>query len=122
MKRDMDLVRQLLLNIEEAVDYEPIRSRDIALDGYSAEQIGYHLGILADGELVDVIDTRTHDSKMFSCFVKGITWQGHEFLDSVRDDGVWKHTSEKLKPFGSASLEIVKSVAIACLTSRLGLS
>lgn len=122
MKRDMDFVRKLLLYLEDTVDYKPLRSSDIAIDGYSDAQIGYHLGILADGGLIDVIDTNTHDSQTFSCFVKAITWQGHEFLDSVRDDGVWSQTREKLKPFGSASLEIVKSVAVACLTSKLGLS
>lgn len=122
MKRDMDLVRRLLLYLEDTVDYRPLRSSDIAIGGYSDAQIGYHLGILADGGLIDVIDTNSMDSKTFSCFVRGITWQGHEFLDSVRDDGVWSQTREKLQPFGSASLEIVKSVAVACLTSRLGLS
>ena len=122
MKRDMDIVRKLLLYLEGEVDYKPLRSSDIAIGGYSDAQIGYHLGILADGGLIDVIDTNSMDSKVFSCFVKGITWQGHEFLDSVRDDGVWSHTMEKLKPLGSASLEIVKSVAIACITGKLGLS
>ena len=121
MKRDMDIVRKLLLYLEVAVDYKPLRSSDIAIGGYSDAQIGYHLGILADGGLIDVIDTNTKDSKVFSCFVKGITWQGHEFLDSVRDDGVWSHTMEKLKPVGSASIDIVKSVAIAYVSSKLGL-
>lgn len=121
MKRDMDIVRKLLLYLEDTVDYKPLRSSDIAIGGYSDAQIGYHLGILAEGGLIDVIDTNTKDSKVFSCFVKGITWQGHEFLDSVRDDGVWNQTREKLKPFGSASLDVVKSIATTFLCSQLGL-
>jgi hypothetical protein len=117
----MDIVRKLLLYLEVAVDYKPLRSSDIAIGGYSDAQIGYHLGILADGGLIDVIDTNTKDSKVFSCFVKGITWQGHEFLDSVRDDGVWSQTRDKLKPVGSASLEVVKSIATTFLCNQLGL-
>jgi len=121
MKRDMDLVRKLLLYLEDTVDYKPLRSSDIAIGGYSDAQIGYHLRILADGGLIDVIDTNSMGSKTFGCFVKDITWKGHEFLDAVRDDGVWSHTMEKLKPLGSASLEVVKSVAIAYIGSKLGL-
>jgi len=121
MKRDMDLVRRLLLCLEDTVDYKPLRSSDIAIEGYSDAQIGYHLGILAAGGLIDVIDTNSMDSKTFSCFVKGITWQGHEFLDAVRDNDVWSRTREKLKPVGSASLEVVKSIATTFLCSQLGL-
>jgi len=57
-----------------------------------------------------------------SYFIKGITWYGHEFLDSIRDEGVWNHTKKALKPFGSASFEIVKNVAVAYVSSKLGLS
>ncbi|MCL4552724.1 MAG: TIR domain-containing protein [Candidatus Marsarchaeota archaeon] len=82
MKRDMNLVRKLLLYLEDALDNNPIRSTDIAIDGYSDAQIGYHLSILADRGLIDVIDTTSKESKTYSCFVKSVTWQGHDYLNS----------------------------------------
>jgi len=51
-----------------------------------------------------------------------LTWHGHEFLDSVRDEGVWSSIKVALKPVGSASFEVVKSLAVAVLSSKLGLS
>lgn len=121
MKRDMELVRRLLLYLEENHPSGPVDSTEIDIEDHSVGEVGYHLKIMADGGLIDVIDTNTKDSKVFSCFVKGITWQGHEFLDSVRDDGVWSHTKETLKPIASASFEVVKSIAFAYVNSKLGL-
>lgn len=120
MKRDMELVRKILLDIEGRFVHAPLRSSDIAMDGYSIEEIGYHLRILADGGLIYVIDMTSSESTAFTCCVKGIAWQGHDFLDSVRNDGVWSHTKEALKPFGSASFEVVKSIAVAYISSKVG--
>lgn len=121
LKRDMELVRKILFKIEEVFEYAPISTREIQIDGYTDDQIGYHLRILADARLIDIIDANTKQSGMFTCFVRGITWEGHEFLDAVRDEGVWNHTKKALLPIGSASFDVVKSVAVAYIRSRLGL-
>ena len=88
MKRDMELVRKLLLYIEENYTYEPIDSNSVHLDNYSEEEIGYHLKIMLEGGLITTINANSMDSRTYECFINGITWFGHEFLDSVRDEGV----------------------------------
>lgn len=71
--------------------------------------------------MIDIIDINSKTSKMFSCFIQGITWYGHDFLDSLRNDGVWSQTKEKLKPVGSISFEVIKSIAVECAKNMMGL-
>ena len=50
MKRDMDLVRFILMAVEEQ---EHGFARDVRFDGYTEEQIGYHAYIMIEGGLVE---------------------------------------------------------------------
>jgi len=43
-----------------------------------------------------------------------LTWQGYDFLDAVRSDAVWSKTKSTIAAtVGSASLEVVKAVAVS---------
>lgn len=49
-----------------------------------------------------------------------LTWQGHEFLDSIRNDTVWNKTKDSFVSKGvSMTFELVKSAAIDITTSYL---
>lgn len=96
MERDMDLVRELLLEIEsdpkldgtERFQEGTAAGFDIA--GHSDLEVGYHLIILMEGGLVA--------GKMTTPpLVTRLTWQGHEFLDTFRDGETWKLTKESAK-------------------------
>lgn len=50
MKRDMDLVREILLEIEKS--YVSTAIRDLQIDGYDKETIAYHCKILHEAGLV----------------------------------------------------------------------
>lgn len=124
MKRDWDLIRQILLAIEQS---EPIDAiKDSAPEGLYEHQID----ILRDSGLIEGFD-RTHTMKTpsgvpVSTFTlpdqPRLTWEGHNFLDSVRDDDIWSKTKERIsKVGGSISIDMLKTVATAFLTQSLGL-
>ena len=48
------------------------------------------------------------------CWKAGnLTWQGHEFLDTITNQTVWNRVMSKLQDKGgSASFEVVKALAI----------
>ena len=51
-----------------------------------------------------------------------MTWRGHEFLDAVRDDTVWKKTKDKVASSGvTATVEILTQVATGIVKQMLGL-
>lgn len=86
MKRDMDLIRQILL----AIEAQPHQGGwlDIEIPGYEAGKITYHIMLLNGAGLIEAIDLSTHGG--IDWRAKRLTWDGHEFLDLARNDTVWK--------------------------------
>ena len=114
MKRDMDLIRKILIKIEKEYD----GSRPIQVDpieGHDRSDVEYNLGLLVDAGYVKPL-------KSLSYLVRGITWDGHEFLDAVRSDDVWSKVREKLAVLGeTASLATIKALGDEFASKILGL-
>lgn len=51
--------------------------------------------------------------------ISSITWQGHEYLDNIRDDIVWNKTKKAFSKFTSASLSVVNKIATQVITSMI---
>lgn len=122
-RRDMDLIRGLLLRIEEGEDYFETVDQDLALvmgtdpSGHptreEAERLNLHLELLEGGGLVQF--TRTGEG----WFVDRITWAGYDFLDSIRDEEVWRYTKEGVSLAGGFTFELVKALAKGFLKKKI---
>ncbi len=66
---------------------------DLKIEGHCEREIGYNLALLVQAELVRGEVHRTVDEELFST-VDSLTWEGHAFLDTIRDDSVWDRTKE----------------------------
>ena len=119
MIRDMDLIRTLLLEIEKR-DWEQ-SSDPIQIDGFSEEQIHYHLGLLTDAGMIDGIDATSTGGL---CWMPGpLTWTGHEFLDAARNDTVWNKVKDEVKKKAvSAPMEIVLALLKHGMKGLFGLA
>ena len=105
MKRDMEVIRGLLLWMEEQedglfsdLDMPPMPTEDSTFE---------HLQMLVSaGYLAE----------------KGggfrITWEGHEFLDKVRDDEIWRKTKEGATKIGSWSVKLLGELAAGLLRQK----
>lgn len=111
MKRDLDLIRKILLEAER--DESESGLVDFLIPGYSHDQIGYHVYLLKDAELIEGhIGFDNESVKVGSCGIYRVTSAGHDFLDDIRNDSVWARVKDKLERFGGdASLEVVKTLA-----------
>ena len=91
MKRNMNKVRELLIKIEETGVDDTYYTDD--------QEECYHLRIMKDGGLVEgwVVDNGIDG---YSSEISGLTWKGHEFLDAIRDDGVWEKVKTHFKEKG----------------------
>jgi DNA-binding transcriptional ArsR family regulator len=109
MKRDMELVRQILLKTEQ--NTEVGGWIDLDIEGYSPEEISYHVKLLAEAELIEAQDLTTTEE--FEWKPTGLTWKGHEFLDAARNETIWKKTTEIVKDKGgSIPFEVLKDLLI----------
>ena len=108
MRRDMDLVRLLLLRAEgeQAVDLLP----------YSEEQVNYHESMLYREGFIKGVPI-LGGSRILA---PELVWKGHDFLDDIRDDRIWQATMKQVgQQVGSASLEVIKAVAASIATKLL---
>jgi hypothetical protein len=125
MKRDMDLVREILLQIEAAI--EPPRMSDLELtkiDEQHVQRVAYHMQMLVDEiGFVRGIDASSMDGPDWINLE--LTWSGNEFLDAIRDPEVWRRTKEGAKKVGGVSIEFAWEMAKAygkhVIKEKLGL-
>ena len=121
MKRDVDLIRKLLTHIEEH-DRVPDE-----IDDCDVPVIDYHTRLLAEAGFIRMATRRklsrapenhgmiTEDILPTAGERTSLTWQGHEFLDSARNSGVW-HKAKAIVADGGGSVsmsifsEILKKV------------
>lgn len=101
MKRDMELIRRLLMSVEGE---EPTPD----LTGYTEEQRVYHMALLIEAGLLDGTVRTNSIGYPDGYRVRKLTWAGHEFLDAARDDTIWrKAKTEILKPAASWTFGLV---------------
>ena len=146
MRRDLDFLRDLLLKIEEHLPEEdglriedlmtleypvepPIDADDETYDNYEIEKAvyeseykkyAYYVQLLLDAKFIVALDLSVTDCPAY--IIQRLTSAGCDYIDSIRDARVWNKVKEKLSSIGgSATLEIVKSIAISCIKSVLGI-
>lgn len=119
MKLSHDCVRDVLLCIEENLSYGcSINFSTVKLKDYSQDDLLYTADKLLEAGLLN--GSRLDYSGGFSDIrITSITWAGHQFLDNIRDDGVWKNTKSVLSKFSSASLSLIGNIASQIITSMV---
>ena len=115
MKRDMDLVRLILLEIEKSSE-DPRSEIRLQIPNYTFEQVSYHVMILNDAGLIEADDLSTMASDSV-WFPKRLTWSGHEFLDAARNDSIWNKAKEKAS---SMNFELLKELLLSITRQQLG--
>lgn len=120
MVLDYNCVRDLLIALEKELildddlKFHFVSSKKLVtlpeLSSYSENQLIYTALKLKEAGFIEV-DVQHGNGSIVYFEYKQITYDGHEFLDSVRPKPIWDKTSDKLKVFGNVALNIVKEVA-----------
>jgi len=120
MQRDIDLIREILLAVEKKES--PKGWMDLQIEGYSKEQISYHVKLLKEAGYLEAKDLGTRDRDGYDWRPINLTWQGHDFLDAARDNRLWnkakKHFGNKI---ASISFELLKAFLVSLGKQELGL-
>ena len=88
MKRDMELMRKILFKIKETVDN--VAEYNLTIEGYTMEQVAYHCSILYEGGYIYSYKPQYSGKGVYSFGVGRLTWEGHDFLDNIREDTIWE--------------------------------
>lgn len=120
MKLNYNCVRELLLFSEEYLTYSTcIRANDVVFPDFSSDDIVYSAEKLIEaGYLQGSVNTFIGGGQP-GITITSISFEGHQFLDNIRDDGVWKDTKKALSKFSSVSLGVINTIATQILTSLI---
>lgn len=114
MKRDMNLIRLLLLRIE--------RAEEVDLSEYSEDQRIYHSALLVEAGLVDGVVCKNADGHPSAVASIRLTWKGHDFLDAARNESVWTKATGTLRAKGlSLTFDLFKEFLSLIIRREIGL-
>lgn len=111
MKRNDDLLRELLFRLEAEDDYLSVA---FGITGSSSdkERAEYgHLLLLADAGFVEL--TGKHSN------VVRLTNAGHDFLSAVRLDTTWNQTKKMASDAGLGTVKVLFDIAVAIGKKKL---
>ena len=124
MKLNPDCCRAVLLAIEEKPfgKYYVLRQLVEKVSDYSPEDVAYSCLKLHEGGLLDVTTTPPILGNNFRhiAAINDLTYMGHEFLENVRNDGIWNDAKKKSASIGAFTLSVLSKAAASIIAARLG--
>ena len=111
MKRDMELIRKMVLAVEDAPGgYAPY---PMLIEGYTGDRIGYHAYLLINDGLADGADITCSTNTGPSYRIIRLTAAGHDFAESVRAPFIWNEIMTDIREKGltAASVKVLKQLA-----------
>lgn len=122
MKRDNDLLRNILLTIEACPDVPPKTLRVESFLDYcdNPAVISLHIELLQEAGFIEADRIQRNDA-IKGWDIKRLTFEGYEYLDTIRSAKVWRNVKDRLKAVGGATFEIVKAVAVEELKKELNI-
>ncbi len=90
------------------------------IEGKSRDLVIYNFELLMQEGFINAPDSQG----MTTFVIRGLTWRGHEFLDSVRNPEVWTRTKAGMNKVGGIGIDLALQLAKAegkrLITERLG--
>jgi hypothetical protein len=114
MKRDIELIRAILLKSEEQPPDKLLYSTNIHVEGFDSATIDGHILLLEEAGLIEVQKAQTANDSPYS--IKRLTWDGHDFVSNAKNPSVWKKFRTTLKEKGgtvawAVMLDLLKQIA-----------
>ncbi len=112
MTRDMELVRKILLEVQARTDLRP---RVVEISGYDPLIVERHVSLLF--KALEGIPKPSASPGPPAIFVADSSWEGHDFISALNNDGVWAKMKQSLSAADLATLPltIIKDAAVAAL-------
>ncbi|MUV37805.1 hypothetical protein JNUCC1_01611 [Lentibacillus sp. JNUCC-1] len=125
MELNHDCARDLLLSIEKHTNLNEHLMHDEVINlpeliDYNRDTIIYTAQKLQEAGFINGNFDSYFDGVVYIS-ISSLTYNGHVFLDTVRDNVVWKETKKAASNFSSVSLPILLDIGAAYLKNKLSL-
>lgn len=115
MKRDLKLIRKILLQIEEeklhSLDFENLLIKiQNEFEEFDSEEIKEHVLLLKEADFLEFQIIPDASGYIYITDTFKITWIGYEFLESIRNDSIFKKIIDKLSPTQNFGIPLVQQI------------
>ncbi|MBC7505694.1 MAG: DUF2513 domain-containing protein [Sandarakinorhabdus sp.] len=113
----MNVIRLILLAIEEHP--EPDIDGYLSVDGVEDGILLHHQHLLMQAGYITAFEARDANSRYgFMLQNATLTWDGHEFIATIRDPEVWRKTMSHAAKVGGWSVSILSELAKGYIKSK----
>jgi hypothetical protein len=115
MERNMDLARQIMMELEK----EPYRGTPVSINikDTSNEDMVYHVMLLGEAGLIEAFELGFGEVNWMPI---RLTWAGHEFLEAARDDKRWKKATKMMQTKGGGVVfEVLRDLLVSMVRSKV---
>lgn len=119
MKLNPDCIRDVLLYLEENLTIDgkvfvPVTLKTLQenLTGYSKEDVLYSVYNLNQIRFIEGKINDVHDMKLMFCDIENITYNGHQFLNTIRPETIWQATKRGASKLGLMSMHALSTIAM----------
>ena len=122
MKRDFDLIVKILEYFEERQEISVVQK--LSIPGYDDGVVAYHVRRLHEAGLLDAetMTSKTTESRLIDVWPFGLSWDGHEFLDSIRKKSVLEKVKRRVgSELIGIPFAVIKGLAMAIAKEEVGL-
>lgn len=125
MKRDLDLIREIMLVLEEHMEYgKNFQSATLfeimEEESLIIEKLSYHVGLLVESGLIKAKEHKYQSGEPTDYLINTITSQGHDFIDIIRQDTTWNNIKEKAYSIGGSTLSVLIDIGKEYLKKQIG--
>lgn len=123
MKLNPDCIRDVLLYLEENLiiendnEFSQINLYQLqsALNQYDKDDIFYTVYNLVQIRYIEGDFQHITNKKLFYCKIENITYNGHQFLNTIRPKSIWDATKLKAKQIGGMSIQSLSMISMAIM-------
>jgi hypothetical protein len=119
--RNWDTVRAILLKLEAAQTAHTVLTLD-QVDGIDPHEVGYHMMLLKEAGLIEanIMKSSSGDGAIAIALARKLTWEGHEFLDKIRDPSMWGKIKAKVAEKSlDLTFDAIKAAAAVLIKAAL---
>lgn len=95
---------------------------ELEVPGYTRTQVGHHVYLLCDAGYLLGADVTAMGDEATQWVPTDITWAGHDYLATVRDDSIWAAVKKRAGThLPNLTLDVVKALGTETIKQLVGL-
>lgn len=123
MRLDVDVVREILVNLEDApvpvagLTGQISEALEMVVPGHSAEELSAHVRLLEEGGYLQAVQRRRGDQLQW--FPTRLTWTGYQMLESMKSKQAFEQAKRAAaRALGQVTLEAVR-IALSSIRDEM---